>query len=31
MLQESGFYTGQLMILEVKNADGMWPRETYVP
>ena len=29
MLQESGIYTGQLMILEVKKADGTWPRDTY--
>ena len=28
MLQESGIYTGQVMILEVKNDDGTWPRET---
>lgn len=27
MLQESGIYTGQLLILEVKNVDGMWPGE----
>ena len=25
MLQESGIYSGQLMILEVKKADGRWP------
>ena len=30
MLQESGIYTGQVMILEVKKDDGTWPRETYV-
>ena len=30
MLQESGIYTGQLMILEVKKEDGTWPRETYL-
>ena len=29
MLQESGIYTGQLMILEVKKDDGGWPRDTY--
>ena len=29
MLQESGIYTGQLMILEVKKDDGTWPRDTY--
>ena len=28
MLQESGIYTGQLMILEVKKNDGTWPRDT---
>ena len=28
MLQESGILTGQLMILEVKKADGRWPRDT---
>ena len=28
MLQESAIYTGQVMILEVKNDDGTWPRET---
>ena len=28
MLQESGIYTGQVMILEVKKDDGTWPRKT---
>ena len=30
MLQESGIYTGQVMLLELKKDDGTWPRETYV-
>ena len=29
MLQESWVFTGQLMILEVMNANGTWPGETY--
>ena len=28
MLQESGVYTGQVVILEVKKDDGTWLRET---
>ena len=31
MLQESGIYNGQVVILEVKNDDGTWPRKTKWP
>ena len=29
-LQDAGLYSGQIVVLEQKNEDGTWPRQTLV-
>ena len=30
-LQDAGLYSGQVVVLELKNEDGTWPRQTATP
>ena len=30
-LQDAGLYSGQIIVLEQKNEDGTWPRQTATP
>ena len=30
-LQDAGLYSGQIVVLEQKNDDGTWPRQTATP